>query len=249
MTNPKTAVYETDVQIDFSLRNGALFVKGNDNPKPQPYGAEEKLPRIYQLHEHADKNNWLILGSVDRHFYEDVELIRNEGGAFNDHCMNGTKGQLRLNGLEPQKDIYIRAKDGPMLGIRAYTAEELQKYIDRAKQGKANLIFEKQSYDVGTNPNFEKTFKMLLGQGLEKIIVNGFATDYCVKAAVLAMAHLRDKYRKPLEIYIPTDAIEAVNINFQGKPDPDFGKKALEEMIKAGATLVTTQDVLGRRII
>jgi len=245
---PNTAIYETDIQRDFSLRSGALFVRGNDKPKAQPYGAEKCLPNIYNLHEHAEKNKWLILGSVDKHFYEDAELIRNRGGVFDDHCMNGTKGQLRLSGLEPQKDIHIRSKDGPMLGIKTYNKQELQTYINRAKENKANLILEKQSYDVATNPNFETIFKMLLDQGLEEIYVNGFATDYCDKAAVLKMADIRDTTKLPLEIYVITDAIEAVNIDFQGNVDPDFGKKALDEMVLRGAELITTKDVLEDKI-
>jgi len=249
MTNPKIAVYKTDVQNDFSYRTGALFVHGNKPWSMSPYGAEEKLPNIIDAHNYAIKNNWLILGSVDRHFYEDAELIRNKGGIFDDHCMNGTWGQLRLARLEPQKDIYIRAKDGPMLEIRVYRKEELQKYINRAKQRKAQLIFEKQTYDVATNPNFETAFKMLLEQGLETVILNGFATDYCVKAAVLKMADIKDKYKKNLQIYVTTDAIEEVNIDFSGNIDPNFGKKALEEMARAGAKFIKTKDVLEGRLI
>ena len=240
----KKILYETDGQNDFCLRNGALFVKGNDISKPQPYGAEKILPNMYALHEHAQNKGWMIAGSVDRHFYEDAELIRNKGGVFDDHCMNGTWGQLRLSGFEPQKDIYVRAKDGPMLDVKIYTKEELQRYINRTSEGKANIIFEKQSYDVGTNPNFEKTFAMLLNQGLEVVVLDGVATDYCDKAAVLKMAQIKAQYNKKLQIYVVTDAIEAVNIDFQGNIDPKFGEKALEEMAQAGAKFVTTKDVL-----
>ena len=138
--------------------------------------------------------------------------------------MNGTSGQIRIKELEPQKDIYIRSKDGPRMGTRIYTEKELEDYIDSGMQ----FIFEKQSYDLDTNPNFESTFKMLLDRGLKKIIVNGFATDYCDKAAVLAMAKYKEKYNSDLEIYLVTDAIEEVNIDFEGmlrefKPNIYFG--------------------------
>jgi nicotinamidase-related amidase len=162
--------------------------------------------------------------------------------------MNGTWGQLRLKELEPQKDIYIRAKDGPMLGIKTYTEEELLKYIQRAKEGKAHLIFEKQSYDVGTNPNFEPTMKMLVTSGVEKLVLNGDATDYCDDAAILRIAEVRDKYNSRLKIYVVTDAIEAVNIDFEGNIDPQFGEKALKRMQDRGAKLITTKDVLEGRL-
>ncbi|VVB80075.1 Isochorismatase family protein [uncultured archaeon] len=241
--NKEVALYETDIQNDFSLRSGALFVRANKPKRALPYGAEERLPNIFALHGHAENNGWAVLGSVDRHFYEDAELIRNQGGVFEDHCMNGTKGQLRLPELEPQKDVYIRSKDGPLMGVKIYNTAEMTAYLDAIDQG-MQLVFEKQSYDVATNPNFDTAFRRMMAMGLKKVVVDGFATDYCVKAAVLAMVAGRDRYKKQLEIYVVADAIEAVNIDFQGQIDNEFGNKALEEMVKSGAKLVTTKDVL-----
>lgn len=238
MKGSKIAVYETDVQKDFSFRTGALFVHANKPWNMQPYGAEEKLPSIVALHQFAAENEYRVLGSVDRHFYEDAELIRNENGVFVDHCMNGTSGQLRTSQLEPQKDVYVRSKDGPLIGVRTYTEAEASAITDSGMQ----IMFEKQSYDVATNPNFEIIFGKLMDDGLKKVIVNGFATDYCVKAAVLAMQ------KQGVQTYVVEDAIESVNIDFQGNIDPEFGQKALEEMAQAGARLVTTKDVLEGRI-
>ncbi|MBR9705786.1 isochorismatase family protein [Candidatus Pacearchaeota archaeon] len=248
----KTAIYETDVQGDFALYNqlfkGALFVRGNDKETPQPFGAEARLPNVYAIHKHANENKWLIAGSVDRHFYEDAELIRNKGGVFDDHCMNGTLGQLRLAGLEPQKDIYIRSKDGPQLGPKIYTQADLQNYINAAKDKGMHLIFEKQSYNVGTNKNFEPAFKKLIEQGLENVIIDGFATDYCVLAAGLKMADIRAEYQADIGIYVVTDAIKGVNINFDGEKDPEFSKKALDEMKDRGIIPIKTKDVLEGRV-
>lgn len=235
------AIYETDIQYDFSYRQGKLFVRANKRATPWPFGAEERLPYIFAIHQFAAENGIRILGSVDRHFYEDAELIRNKGGGFEDHCMNGTKGQLRLGGLEPEKDIYVRSKDGPMLGQRVYTQEELGRYV----QSDGHLIFEKQSYDVGTNPNFEPGMKLLFENGLRKIVFNGFATDYCVEAAVLGTAKLRDRYCPELGLYLVTDAIEAVGIDFEGKVNPEFTQGALDRMAARGVKFVRTKDVVG----
>lgn len=240
----ETAIYETDVQPDFCYRTGALFVHANKPWQMEPYGAEERLPNIFALHNFAVKNGWRVLGSVDRHFYEDAELIRNQGGVFQDHCMNGTQGQLRLKELEPQKDVYIRAKDGPLMGVRIYTENELKEYLKHD----VHIIFEKQSYDVGTNPNFKEALKLLVKSGLKRMIFDGFGTDYCDLAAVLKTAKIRDELKAMLEIYVVTDAIEEVDIDFTGKIDPDFGKKALEQMVAVGAKLVTTKDVLEERV-
>jgi len=240
----KVAVYETDVQFDFARRTGALFVYGNKFWSNIAYGAEARLPNIFALHEYASKNGWRILGSVDRHFYEDAELIRNKGGVFQDHCMNGTRGQLREAELEPQKDVYILRKEGPMMGVRVYTEAELTRFVENGHQ----LIFEKQSYDVDTNPNFKETMRLLFAKGLNAVVFNGFATDYCVKAAVLATAKYRDEFAKDVKLYVVTDAIEEVDVNFKGEVDDEFGNKALDEMVNAGAEKITTKDVLERRI-
>jgi len=244
MKNKEVAIYEVDIQNDFSYREGALFVNGQKPWSNKPYGAEAVLPNIFAIHNYANKKGLRIVGSVDRHFYEDAELIRNKGGFFEDHCMNGTYGQLRLRELEPQKDIYIRNKDGPMLNTRIYSLNELRGYVN----SDAQIIFEKQSYDVDTNPNFKPTLKILLEKGLKKIIFDGFATDYCNKAVVLAMAKYRDEFGLDLGLYVVTDAIEEVNIDFQGNIDMNFGKRALEKMVQVGAKLVTTKDFLEGKI-
>jgi hypothetical protein len=52
LVESKIALYETDIQNDFSLRNGALFVRANKPKNHLPYGAEEKLPNIFGLAVH-----------------------------------------------------------------------------------------------------------------------------------------------------------------------------------------------------
>lgn len=234
------AIYETDVQYDFSFRDGKLFVYGFEDWNASTYGAESRLPNILSIHEKAKEKGWLITGSVDRHFYEDAELIRNKGGIFIDHCMNGTKGQLRWDRLEPQKDVYVRAKDGPQLGVRNCTDEELERYLESG----VHVIFEKQNYDIGTNPNFNRALRMMLGKGVRKFVVNGFATDYCVEAALNRMVEFRDESGSDIKLYVVSDAICPVNIDFKGQKDMEFGKKALERLVSKGVKLVTTKQVL-----
>jgi nicotinamidase/pyrazinamidase len=60
------------------------------------------------------------------------------------------------------------------------------------------------------------------------LFVVGLATDYCVRATVL------DGLKLGYEVYVITDAMRAVNIH------ADDGVKALDEMAKAGAHLVTS---------
>jgi nicotinamidase/pyrazinamidase len=64
------------------------------------------------------------------------------------------------------------------------------------------------------------------------LIIGGLATDYCVKATVL------DAAKAGYEVMVPVDAVKAVH--------PATGLSAFEEMLAAGVTLTTTEQVLGR---
>lgn len=94
-----------------------------------------------------------------------------------------------------------------------------------SKQGEK--YFEKQHYDVFTNPEFAK---FLLENNVRESVVYGVATDICVRAAVLGMQD------KNMQCYVVEDAIKGVFA--------DKTKQALEEMTKAGAKFVTTKNVL-----
>ena len=67
--------------------------------------------------------------------------------------------------------------------------------------------------------------------GVTDLYVAGLATDYCVRASAL------DAVRRGFHTWVVTDAVEAVNIN------PDDGRKAIEEMKKAGVELITSAEV------
>jgi len=233
-------VYQTDCQTCFISRNGELFVHANKPCTYVPFGAELVMPNVLRIHDAAVAAQILIGGSVDLHFEEDVELKRNNG-LFIDHAMNGTAGQLRHPGLQPQKDIYVRAKDGPLMETRYYTDEEIDRIVKSGRQ----IIFEKQTYDVAeSNPNFEPIMRKLYDHGLRMIVVVGFATDYCVLAAVRAMIKIRDEFCLELEIFVVEDAIEAVNVNFKGQIDNEFGAKAITWMKQNGVKFVLTDYVI-----
>lgn len=70
----------------------------------------------------------------------------------------------------------------------------------------------------------------LRDEGVKELLVGGLATDYCVKATVLA--GLKQGFKvKALE-----NAMRAVNLQ------PDDGERAIEEMRAAGAEIVTTDN-------
>ncbi len=66
---------------------------------------------------------------------------------------------------------------------------------------------------------------------VQRCFVGGVATDYCVLHTVL------DLLKKGYETYILKDAIKAVNVN------PEDGKKAIENMQKKGAKVITLEKI------
>jgi nicotinamidase-related amidase len=67
----------------------------------------------------------------------------------------------------------------------------------------------------------------LRARGVERVVVTGLATDYCVRATTVeAIEH-------GFNAVVLTDGIRAVDVA------PGDGDAALEEMTEAGATLIT----------
>ena len=67
---------------------------------------------------------------------------------------------------------------------------------------------------------------MLREAGIERIVVVGLATDYCVKSTVL------DGLTLGFTVWVPTDLVRAVDL------EPGDGDRALREVAAAGAELV-----------
>ena len=84
----------------------------------------------------------------------------------------------------------------------------------------------------GTDDDGRTLDEALKSHNIKRIYVVGLATDYCVKATVL------DGIKYGYEVYVVTDAVRAVNVA------PGDGEKALEEMARAGARLVTSNQLL-----
>jgi nicotinamidase/pyrazinamidase len=70
--------------------------------------------------------------------------------------------------------------------------------------------------------------------GVEEVWVGGLATDYCVKNTVL------DALKQGFEVKALEDAMRAVEVN------PGDGERAIEEMRKAGAEIVASNNLCRR---
>jgi len=91
----------------------------------------------------------------------------------------------------------------------------------------------------GADPNVEaysafqgtELASTLRKEGISKLLVGGLATDYCVKHTVL------DALKEGFEVWVLADAIRAVDVQ------PGDGKRAIEEMVTAGARLLMLEDL------
>jgi nicotinamidase/pyrazinamidase len=74
--------------------------------------------------------------------------------------------------------------------------------------------------------------QVLKGHNVKRIFAVGLATDYCVLATVL------DGLKLGYDVVAITDSMRAVNV------EPEDGAKALRQMSEAGASLMTSDDIL-----
>jgi nicotinamidase/pyrazinamidase len=88
------------------------------------------------------------------------------------------------------------------------------------------IIVEKRVYDFTTNVNIEA---ILASLAQPRFAVFGVATEYCVRSSVLALR------KRNLPVAVVRDAIKAIS--------EEEGRMAMEEMVAAGAQLVTTAEV------
>ncbi len=68
-------------------------------------------------------------------------------------------------------------------------------------------------------------------RGVKRLLVGGLATDYCVKASVLAAR------REGFDVAVLEDAVGAIDV------EPGDGVRALAEMVAAGAQLVQSDEL------
>ncbi|KAG8902427.1 hypothetical protein FRB99_004490 [Tulasnella sp. 403] len=129
-----------------------------------------------------------------------------------DHCVQGTHGgdleagvQERLDALKNQTTIEIIQK-GSNKEIDSYSA------------------FADNAYQL-----FTPLSKVLFSNGIERIVVVGLATDYCVRATVI------DARKFGIQTTVVTDGIRAVF--------PDRTESVLEELRGWGAAVTTLQEL------
>jgi nicotinamidase/pyrazinamidase len=172
-------------------------------------GAERIVPHLQRLMNWARENEVPVISSADAHLPDDPEFK-----IWPPHCVIGTPGQQRI----PETSF----PDSVIIPYRACAFQPPPRWVGQ-------FIVEKPTYSVVDNPNFAAILRAL---GRRRAVVFGVATEFCVRAAALALC----QRGFPVEVVI--DAIRPIT--------EEGGRKALEEMAAAGGRMVTTAEVCGR---
>jgi nicotinamidase/pyrazinamidase len=140
MQKNKVVFWEVDVQEDFMLPGGSLYVSG----------AEKIIPNIARLVDEARQGRVLLISSACRHLPDDPEFK-----VFPQHCVRGTPGERIIpQGLA--RKVHSIPNDG---------SAKLPSSIFDNQQ----LILEKQTLDVFNNPHTEAIVNRL-GKDTEYLV-------------------------------------------------------------------------------
>jgi nicotinamidase/pyrazinamidase len=187
----------------------ALLVIDVQNDFADPSGAlsvrggEAVIPVINEEIRKATEAGALVAYSQDWH-PEETPHFRSSGGIWPEHCVAGTWGAELHPDLTVADDA-VRIRKGKE-GEDGYSAFSVRD----------PLSGETTSTELG---------RILQERGIERVVVVGLATDYCVKETAL------DALRRELPTTVVASAVAAVNLQ------PDDGEAALLEVQVAGGTV------------
>ncbi len=200
-SNPRpTLFWDVDTQVDFLLPGGKLYVAG----------AERIIPTLGRLTRYARDHDILVVASTDAHKPDDAEFRQ-----WPPHCLLGTAGQRKV----PETELRARY-------VVPNAPAAIPQELDRFEQ----VIIEKQTLDVFSNPNIEKVLQRL---GRRDVVLYGVVTEICV--AIAARGLLDRGYR----VAVVTDAVRAL--------DEAEGRAFLEYVQRRGGQLRAADEVLRRR--
>lgn len=154
MVAAKTIFWEVDVQVDFMLPRGKLYVPG----------AEEIIPNVNRLVEAARNGRVFLISSADAHNADDIELQD-----WPPHCMKGSPGaELLPEACAPRR-----------LVIPNQAGFAIPEDLSAVQQ----VILQKNTLDVFANPHVNSLLGQLNAKSSPEIVVFGVATEYCVCCA------------------------------------------------------------------
>ncbi len=198
---PATVFWDEDTQVDFMNSAGALYVPGT----------EAIIPNLTRLTEWAQEHRLPVVGSVDAHTVNDEEFQQ-----YAPHCLLGTAGQKKIPQTQMTSTLFIPNRPVP---------------LPTNLEGYDQVMLEKQTVDVFTNPNTEA---LLARVGKHRpVVLYGVFTDVCVAHAV------RGLLDRGYQVTVVLDAVFPI--------DPAKGEELLREVARRGGRLAKTDEIVWRR--
>ncbi len=213
----KKILLVVDVQNDF-CPGGALAVPNGDEviePINNLIEAEMFEVVVYTHDWHPFDHKSFASNHEGKNVYDVIDLNGIEQVLWPDHCVAGSEGAKEHMDLLQVKNF--QKNEQASFHLYKGTNREVDSYS----------AFYNNDHKTATElVNFFKY------EEPDEVFVCGLATDYCVKFTVL------DSIAEGWNTILITDAVRGVNIN------PDDSKKAIDEMIKAGANVVDSDALL-----
>ena len=165
-------------------------------------GGEEVLPLANREIRRAGEAGALVVFTQDWHPPTTPHFAK-DGGIWPVHCVAGTWGADLVTGLDVAGPV-IRKGAG---GEDGYSGFSMRDPVT-GKEDPTGLV------DV------------LRSRGIERVVIAGLTTDYCVKETGL------DALRQGFRTTVLAHAVRAVDL------EPGDGARALDELARAGAEIV-----------
>jgi nicotinamidase/pyrazinamidase len=188
-------------------RSTALIVADVQNDFADPKGGlavrggEAIIPRLNDELRRAREAGATIVYTQDWH-PETTPHFAKDGGVWPVHCVRDTWGAELHPALQVVGERVRKGQHGED-GYSGFTMRDPETGVEKPTELE----------------------ELLRHAGVERVVVVGLATDYCVKATAL------DAVRLGFETTLLTDAIAAVNL------EPNDGERAVAEMQDAGVEL------------
>lgn len=199
MYDAVTALVVVDVQNDFAAPLGSLYVTGG----------EAAVEAVNGQIGRARAAGAAVVYTQDWH-PPDTPHFAKDGGVWPVHCVAGTWG-AEFHPALSMPAIPATANDGSIVRKGVGGEDGYSGFTVRAPE-------TGEEAPTGLD-------QILREHGIERLVVVGLATDYCVSATVL------DALRLGYATTVVTDAIRAVDLQ------PGDGERALAAMEAAGAVL------------
>jgi nicotinamidase/pyrazinamidase len=166
-------------------------------------GGDIVVTRVNDVVREAVDGGALVVATQDWH-PESTPHFEKDGGIWPVHCVGGTWGAE----LHPQLDL-----PGSAPRVRKGT---------KGEDGYSGFTVRDPTSGDETPTELEG---LLRQRSIERVVVCGLATDYCVKATAL------DAARLGYDVELLAGAVAAVNL------EPGDGERALAEMTEAGVAV------------